>query len=133
MNASINDYYGSNNNTKSQKFLKKGENNEITSNTTNIKDVLNEKQSYNEKLRKKIANILNSGKNKKTKKRIKNVKSIIKSSMSINSTNTNNKDNKDNITIINDYQTKSLSNIFKNSKRYNDNSTTNSGLNKFSK
>ena len=57
------------NNTQSQKFLKKGENNEITiNNTVNIKDPLNERQSYNEKLRRKIANILNSGKNKKTKK-----------------------------------------------------------------
>ena len=54
--------------------------------------------------------------------------------MSIYSTNTNNKDNnKDNIIIINDYQTKSVSNIFKNSKRCSDNSTTNSGLNKFTK
>ena len=123
------------NNTQSQKFLKKGENNEITiNNTVNIKDPLNERQSYNEKLRRKIANILNSGKNKKTKKKIKNVKSIIKNSMSIYSTNTNNKDNnKDNIIIINDYQTKSVSNIFKNSKRCSDNSTTNSGLNKFTK
>ena len=69
-------------------------------------------------MKKKIENILNEGKKIKNNKKEKNVKSIIKTSISINPTNINNKDKEDNITITNDYQIKSLSNLFKNRKKF---------------